>query len=527
MLHATLYPRSTPLPHAIRLGLALVLLVTMLQLAAATPMSGVGVSWQEDVGLVNPASADAATVPGDLTGAEWATMQDSMRAAQYQVTWQSRDGQWAYRAPNRAQGFSVAFAPDGFRATGYEAAGSIAWEFGLAPIGYDAAADLTANKTRVAYRWSETLTEWYENRPDGVEHGLTLAAPPVGTTASEVELTFALRGSLTPDLNDAGQALRLRDAAGSVALVYDQLHVYDATRRELPAGFSLSEPTARGESATLSIVIDAAGATYPLTVDPVLHGEVAILRASDAQAVDFFGGAVSISGDTIVVGAGYENGGVGDPIADAGAAYVYERDQGGADNWGEVTILRASDAQDWDFFGLSVSISGDTIVVGAPGEAGGAGDPRPDAGTAYVYERDQGGTGNWGEAAILRASDAQAGDYFAYGVSISGDTIVAGALYDAGCESNPVEQSGSAYVYERDRGGSDSWGQLTILRASDAQEGDNYGGAVANSGDTIVVGASHEGGGAGDPIPVAGAAYVIDSPGLTPHCRMWLPLVMH
>jgi hypothetical protein len=86
-------------------------------------------------------------------------------------------------------------------------------------------------------------------------------------------------------------------------------------------------------------------------------GEVAILRASDTQAGDHFGWAVEISGDMVVVGADFEDGGVGDPVNDAGAAYIFERNVGGADNWGEVAILRASDAQTGDSFGRSVGIS--------------------------------------------------------------------------------------------------------------------------------------------------------------------------
>ncbi|MBU0496125.1 MAG: hypothetical protein KKA73_13695 [Chloroflexi bacterium] len=84
-----------------------------------------------------------------------------------------------------------------------------------------------------------------------------------------MELTFALRGSLRPELDGDGRTLRLKDAGGQTALLYDQLAVYDATGRSLPAQFSLS-PGSEGER--LHITIDAAEAVYPLTVDPILHG---------------------------------------------------------------------------------------------------------------------------------------------------------------------------------------------------------------------------------------------------------------
>ena len=87
---------------------------------------------------------------------------------------------------------------------------------------------------------------------------------------------------------------------------------------------------------------------------------------------------MTISGDTAVVGARFEDA----EGSDAGAAYVFQRDQGGADNWGEVKKLTASDAEADDFFGLSVAVSGDTAVMGAHfGDAGGS-----HAGAAYVFD---------------------------------------------------------------------------------------------------------------------------------------------
>jgi len=221
-------------------------------------------------------------------------------------------------------------------------------------------------------------------------------------------------------------------------------------------------------------------------------GEVRKLTASDAQAFDLFGSSVAVSGDTIVVGAlGEDAGG-----EDAGAAYVFQRDQGGADNWGEVAKLAAADAEADDLFGRSVAISDDTAVVGAQHES--AGGFR--AGAAYLYQRDEGGADNWGEAKKLTASDAQAFDVFGYSVAISGDAAVAGAY----AESAGGSFAGAAYVFQRDEGGGDNWGEVKKLTASDAQVNDVFGQAVAVSGNTTVVGAI------GDDAEVdeAGAAYV-------------------
>ena len=206
-------------------------------------------------------------------------------------------------------------------------------------------------------------------------------------------------------------------------------------------------------------------------------GEVKKLTASDAQANDIFGHSVSVSGDTVVVGAYAED----DGGSRAGAAYVFQRSQGGADNWGEVTKITASDAEAGDEFGISVTISGNTAAVGAHREdAGGAW-----AGAAYVFQRDIGGGDNWGEVTKLTASDGEADDGFGISVAINGDTAMVGAhLEDAGGSN-----AGASYIFQRDLGGGDNWGEVTKLTASDAEAGDEFGISVTISGDTAVVGA--------------------------------------
>ena len=223
-------------------------------------------------------------------------------------------------------------------------------------------------------------------------------------------------------------------------------------------------------------------------------GEVKKLIASDSQAKDEFGESVAISGDTAVVGAHREAGGAGDPLGFAGAAYVFQRDHGGSDNWGEVVKLTASDSEAGDQFGESVAISGDTVVVGALYEnAGGA-----EAGAAYVFQRDEGGAGNWGEVAKLTASDAEAEDEFGDDVAVGGDIVFVGArLEDEGGDND-----GAAYVFGRDEGGADNWGEVKKILASDA-ETRLFGRRVAVSGNTALVTAFFDGG------SPAGTAYVL------------------
>jgi len=208
------------------------------------------------------------------------------------------------------------------------------------------------------------------------------------------------------------------------------------------------------------------------------------------------GQAVAISGDTAVISSPwvtFETGGI------KGAAYVFERT--GEDWCQEVVInevprcsqfiLKPSSGNIGNAFGISVAISGDTIVVGDSFDD----DSTALSGAAYVFVRDGNG---WSQQAYLKASNTGPGDQFGGSVAISGDTIVVGAsLEDSdtrgvnGNESNDLaEQAGAAYVFVRDN--NDQWNQQAYLKASNTDAGDAFGGSVAVSGNTIVVGAGWE-----------------------------------
>ncbi len=277
------------------------------------------------------------------------------------------------------------------------------------------------------------------------------------------------------DLGGVGNWGEVKKLTGSDAQVGDQFGFSVAiSGNTVIAGAGLED--AGGDNAGAAYVFnrDEGGADN--------WGEVKKLTASDAQGSDQFGVSVAVSGDTAVIGAWAEDAGG----TAAGAAYVFQRDQGGTDNWGEVKKLTASDAHRKDNFGRSVALSGDNAVVGAPGEG---------AGAAYVFERDQGGTGNWGEVTKLAASGAN----FGWSVSVSGDTAVAGVPFEDGAELD----AGAAYVFQRDLGGPANWGEVTKLTASDARAFALFGISVAVTGDTAVVGARDENTGGSD----AGAAY--------------------
>jgi hypothetical protein len=235
--------------------------------------------------------------------------------------------------------------------------------------------------------------------------------------------------------------------------------------------------------------LENSGAVYVFVRDGATWSQQAYLKASTPHATDEFGYSVAISGDTIVVGAPFAGG--------IGTAYVFTRI---GETWVQQAYLNASNTDGDDYFGNSVSISGDTIVVGANGEDSNSigvngfqlNDTAPESGAAYVFTR-IGET--WSQQAYLKASNTETGDNFGI-VSISGDTIVVGAWgedsnatgVDGNQENNSAASSGAAYVFTRS---GETWSQQAYLKASNTESYDNFS-IVSVSNDTIVVGAYGE-----------------------------------
>ncbi|UCE38388.1 MAG: hypothetical protein JSW00_03945 [Thermoplasmata archaeon] len=190
----------------------------------------------------------------------------------------------------------------------------------------------------------------------------------------------------------------------------------------------------------------------------------AMLTASDGQAGDNFGIKVALSGDTILVAAND----VDDLGSDAGAAYVYER-SGGA--WTETQKLYAGDGDAGDHFGTGLSIDGDTAIIGAFFD-----DPMgTQSGSAYAFERSG---GVWSEQQKLMASDGANNHYFGGRISLEGDRAV--------ITSNGAPPGGAGYIFERSGG---IWSEQQKLTASDGVPGDLLGFSASLSGDTVLLGA--------------------------------------
>ena len=216
------------------------------------------------------------------------------------------------------------------------------------------------------------------------------------------------------------------------------------------------------------------------------------ITASDAQDEDQFGWSVDLDGDDLIAGTNI----ISSHDYRSGKAFMHARNAGGTDAWGEVEKIEAVNGEYFDMYGYSVAVDGDIAVVGAPWED----QAEEDAGSAYVYARNQGGSGSWGLLKKLTASDAGSGDGFGHAVAIDGDVIIVGAAYS----SSVTWAGGVAYVYVRDQGGADNWGEAARIVPGDLPEAAYFGFSVSLHGDLAVIGSLYDIG----PGNRCGAAYV-------------------
>ena len=400
----------------------------------------------------------------------------------------------AYQAINPSQGLLATFTPAGTHVTPLAQDGG--WTLGMSLMGYGYGNDIVAltgaqvavEGNLVEYRYGGdasgsgvALTEWYLNGRLGLEQGFTLSGPPGETQGTEpLRIELALSGDLTATLEEGGGAIAFADAEGVAALHYTGLYAYDAEGRELPARLALA-------SGGLAILVDDSAAVYPIVIDPFI--QQAKLTASDAAAGDRFGASISISGNTVIVGAFLDDLGV-----DAGSAYAFERS---GSTWTQKQKLTAGDAFDGDEYGTSVDVSEDHAAVGSPKDD----DAGASSGSAYMYLR----TGStWGDVQKITAGDAAAGDKFGTSVAIDGDTAVVGAPFNENAETD----SGAAYVFVL---GETSWSQEAKLTPGDGASNDQFGTSVAIDGNTVVVGADQD----DDNGASSGSAYVFVRSGTT------------
>jgi hypothetical protein len=228
---------------------------------------------------------------------------------------------------------------------------------------------------------------------------------------------------------------------------------------------------------------NGAGRAYVFVREDGAWTQRDILRPYDGSAWDRFGCSASLDAGTVVMGA-YRNDDLGE---NSGCAYVFTSSDG---VWTQQAKLLPDDGAAEDFFGLAVALEGDTAVVGADGDD----DNGSRSGSAYVFTRTD---GVWTQQAKLLPDDGAAYANFGDALSVDGDTAIVGAYWD----DHTDFRSGSAYVFVRDSG---VWTQQAKLSPEDAGRQNFFGESVAVDGDTAFVGATQ----AGRENASSGAVYV-------------------
>jgi len=233
---------------------------------------------------------------------------------------------------------------------------------------------------------------------------------------------------------------------------------------------------------------DHYGAVYVYEKNGGLWEEKSRLVASDSSAVAWFGYSVSIDGDNLLIGAfrDPENG------PQSGAAYIFHLDSTG--EWTEQQKLLPADGSAYDEFGTSVSLYENWALIGAPFDHNNS----VETGSAYIFKLED---NVWVEDSKLEASNGVGtSPQFGNSVSISGDYAIIGAYADEGLGNNP----GAAYIFHFN---GTSWGEQTKLNAYDVELNHYFGCSVSISGDYIAVGSSSAN------TPAGGAAIIFHRAG--------------
>jgi len=329
---------------------------------------------------------------------------------------------------------------------------------------------------------------------------IVVAAPSVDAAT---EKTVKLKGTTSTVADRAGWSVAIGDGTmvvgapmgtapsgvrnTGVAYIFQQ----DPVTGAWDSGYPVSNGTSGelfGYSAAIGDNLVAVGAPYAVSTGGLRTGGVYLfsptqagtwdrltkLTALDGAAADRFGWSVAMSESLLVVGAPNSDRDV--QTKDTGAAYVFRGSYDQTWTWKQEAKLTPEDAQANDLFGTAVAVSGDTIVVGAPG-----------ANAAYVFEF------NGSEWVVVKprltASEAKADDRFGAAVTIDGETLAVGApggVVSCDPAFDPQCTGGSVYLFAREGG---AWREETKLNGAPLQGGDQFGAALSLNSPLLVVGA--------------------------------------
>jgi uncharacterized repeat protein (TIGR02543 family) len=493
-----------------------------------------------------PAGLHSAAVPEGLSTSDWSGIRGAYEKHRYAIVANS-DG--SHQARNAGQAWLAKFDGSGF--TVIPDAGG--WIWGLELSGYGEATEVRQEGGKISYLREDGLTEWFINDSRGLEQGWTLEKRPARAGSSgPLRLDLTVRGDLRPQVAAGAASVAFLDEAGGAALTYGGLKAWDADGKAVQARFAEGEAA----DASFCVVVDDVEARYPITVDPVaqqatLTASNAESGANFGASVALDGDTVVVGAPLETVYILNQNGTL-KPAGGSGAVYVFVRGGGGWEQqqridvggslfsgnqfgcsvgisgdtvvagalganqykgfvrvfvrigtvWAAQGYLTSPVFQIGDKFGAAVAVAGDTVVVGAPDEDSSAtginGDQLDDSasssGAVYVFVRN--GTA-WDPQAYLKAHNTGSNDRFGASVAVTGGTVLVGAMYEGSSATgvnsyqndNLAPGSGAAYVFSRQGA---AWTQEAYLKSSNSEAGDCFGGAVALSGSTAVVGSFGE-----------------------------------
>jgi hypothetical protein len=312
------------------------------------------------------------------------------------------------------------------------------------------------------------LDEWFYHDQRGLEHGYTVTERPA---AAGLKLDLELRTDLTPRLLPEGRGLAFTDRQGTERLRYAGLLATDSTGRALPARLSVAAAD------RVSISVDDTDARYPVMIDPIFTTQTNRLTAQPQAGVEHFGGAVAVSGDILAVGVPLADR-VTPAIVDSGAVDLF-RFNPVSYSWTYVKRVQASVGFVNAHFGASLQLEAGRLVIGAPGDAtNNIGD-----GAVYVFERDQGGTDNWGQVAKIIAPALQNAAFFGQSIALDGDIILVGEPNRDGAAG---ANQGAAYITRRAANG--TWGAAQAMTGFVPNAGARLGAAVQLEGQRAIIG---------------------------------------
>ena len=249
----------------------------------------------------------------------------------------------------------------------------------------------------------------------------------------------------------------------------------------------------------------SSGAAYIFKRNNNIWTQTAYLKAEYIGAGDLFGESVAIQGDYVIVGAPREqsnsiNSPDNNTLSRAGAAYIFKRDSG-AETWSQTAYLKPTYTDEQDYFGHSVAINGDYVIIGAKGEKSDSTTDQnnnnlTNAGAAFIFKRDTNAE-TWSQTAYLKPT-VIGPDIFGSSVGIDGDLVVVGAAGEQSNSTtnqndNSLTSAGAAYIFKRDSG-AETWAQKAYLKEPYPKSTNIFGLRVGISGNCVIIGAvMHDG----------------------------------